>query len=348
MGKHGEQPRDGAGAADASRREAGPAPDFALVRPYVGSLGDEAGGDELTGDGLATAALAGDEPTAVQPLVGRAGSTHRRYGRRSKVSVDPPDATKEIVYPRMPGVFGPALAATAARRRRWPRYTPLVLGLAVIVVIGIVAAVTFRPMPTAPASESFMPVPATIPSFAPTVESAPSSVASSVPAKPSRPKKPRASSSPSAPASARPSAGYGPGGGPVISPSPSPPPPAPQPVGAITGVGGLCVDDNGRLTNNGNPIQVYTCNGTAAQIWTVAANGSLQVIGKCMRVANSQVVLWDCDGSSGEIWHSGNGFLVNPATGKCLDDPRWTMSGGHLDVARCSGAANQRWTLPAS
>src|ERR1700744_5288529 len=59
-------------------------------------------------------------------------------------------------------------------------------------------------------------------------------------------------------------AAYTTGGG-----STPPPPPPPPGAGAITGPGGLCVDDRSSSTADFNPIQVYTCNGTAAQDWTV-------------------------------------------------------------------------------
>ena len=67
------------------------------------------------------------------------------------------------------------------------------------------------------------------------------------------------------------------------------------PTGAITGYQGLCLDDRGALTADYNPTQVYTCNGTPAQQWTVAANGTLQALGKCLDVnggdtANGTVV----------------------------------------------------------
>ena len=33
-----------------------------------------------------------------------------------------------------------------------------------------------------------------------------------------------------------------------------------------------------------NPIQVYTCNGTNAQQWTVGSGNTLQVLGMCLDV----------------------------------------------------------------
>ena len=55
-------------------------------------------------------------------------------------------------------------------------------------------------------------------------------------------------------------------------------------TGPITGYQGLCLDDRSASTANYNPIQVYTCNGTNAQQWTVESNNTLQALGKCLDV----------------------------------------------------------------
>ena len=66
---------------------------------------------------------------------------------------------------------------------------------------------------------------------------------------------------------------------------------------------------------------------TPNQQWTVASNGTLQVYGKCLDItgastANGTLVeLWDCNGGGNQQWQASNGELVNPASGKCLDDP---------------------------
>jgi Ricin-type beta-trefoil lectin domain-like len=42
-----------------------------------------------------------------------------------------------------------------------------------------------------------------------------------------------------------------------------------------------------------------------------------------------------------------NGTLVNPVSGKCLDDPRFnTTDGTQLEIYTCNGGANQQWKLP--
>ena len=57
-------------------------------------------------------------------------------------------------------------------------------------------------------------------------------------------------------------------------------------------------------------MQIYTCNGTAAQHWTYdSASGALQ------------------------------------ALGKCLDSGVGTANGALLVINTCNGATSQRWTL---
>jgi len=128
---------------------------------------------------------------------------------------------------------------------------------------------------------------------------------------------------------------------------------ATAPVGEITGYQGLCVDDSGALTTNYNPIQVYTCNNTNAQQWTVESNGTLQVLGMCMDVNGGDttngttVDLYTCNGTGAQDWVAQpSGGLVNPQSGKCLEDNGNGGSGTQLIIYDCNGAADQKWTLP--
>jgi hypothetical protein len=130
------------------------------------------------------------------------------------------------------------------------------------------------------------------------------------------------------------------------------PPPQGQ---AVTGYGGLCLDDRSASTANLNPIQIYTCNGTAAQQWTVVQAGStLHVLGKCMDIngggtANGTTVdLYDCNNTGAQVFiPQSNGSLYNPQSNKCLDDPNWSTSPGtQVQIWDCSGGTNQKWVLP--
>ncbi|MEY9838645.1 chitinase [Streptacidiphilus sp. EB103A] len=127
------------------------------------------------------------------------------------------------------------------------------------------------------------------------------------------------------------------------------------PTGAITGYGGKCVDVAGASSTNGTAVQLYDCNGTSAQSWTVASNGSLQALGKCMDLTSAgtangtQVQLYDCNGTGAQQWqHQSNGELVNPASGKCLDATGPSSANGtRLQIWTCADSANQQWTLPS-
>src|SRR5882757_3662460 len=55
-------------------------------------------------------------------------------------------------------------------------------------------------------------------------------------------------------------------------------------TGSITGFGGKCVDVAGANPANGTQVQLWTCNGSSAQTWTVGT-GAVQALGKCLDVA---------------------------------------------------------------
>ena len=124
-------------------------------------------------------------------------------------------------------------------------------------------------------------------------------------------------------------------------------------AGAITGYEGLCLDDRSASTTNFNPIQVYTCNGTSAQKWTVGSGSTLQVLGKCLDVDaagktnGTTVDLYTCNGTGAQVWQpQSDGALLNPNSGKCLDDTGYGGSGTAAQIWSCTGNSNQKWTLP--
>jgi hypothetical protein len=124
--------------------------------------------------------------------------------------------------------------------------------------------------------------------------------------------------------------------------------------GAITGYGGKCVDVAAASSANGTAVQLYTCNGTNAQSWTVGnSDGSVQALGKCLDVAaagtanGTKVQLYDCNATNAQKWTASNGELVNAGSGKCLDATGPSSADGtRLQIWSCTGAANQLWALP--
>jgi glucosylceramidase len=128
---------------------------------------------------------------------------------------------------------------------------------------------------------------------------------------------------------------------------------APGQTGTITGLGGKCLDVAGGSTANGTAAQIYGCNGSTAQNWTVKPDGSIQALGKCLDVNaastadGAKVQLYDCNGSGAQQWRlEAAGDLVNAAANKCLDVMNNSSADGtKLQIWTCTGAANQKWQL---
>jgi streptogrisin C len=145
-----------------------------------------------------------------------------------------------------------------------------------------------------------------------------------------------------------------------------------QPVNEILGVYGLsltttggggsgqavisnwnnkCLDVPGGNFSDGVRVQMYTCNGTAAQRWE-SVNGTLRTSNnKCLDVAwgstenRAAIQIVTCSGNAAQQWvHTAAGDLVNPQANRCLDIDAWNPNDGALLILwDCTGGANQKW-----
>jgi ricin-type beta-trefoil lectin protein/glycosyl hydrolase family 18 (putative chitinase) len=133
----------------------------------------------------------------------------------------------------------------------------------------------------------------------------------------------------------------------------TPPPPPPPNGKQITGIGGKCVDVAGANPADGTQVQIFTCNGTAAQSWTHTGS-TYQALGKCLDVAaagtanGTKVQLFTCNGTGAQSWtHTASNQLVNANSGKCLDATGVSSADGTpLQIWTCSGGTNQAWVGP--
>ncbi|MFG2039618.1 ricin-type beta-trefoil lectin domain protein [Dactylosporangium sp. NPDC048998] len=123
-------------------------------------------------------------------------------------------------------------------------------------------------------------------------------------------------------------------------------------VGQITGYGGKCVDVAAANSANGTQVQLYTCNGTAAQQWTVGDDGTIRALGKCLDIAaassanGTKVQIYDCNGTAAQKW-AYQGDKTLRALGKCLDATGPSSADGTpLQIWDCAASANQQWNLP--
>ncbi|GAB2623853.1 lectin [Streptomyces capparidis] len=124
--------------------------------------------------------------------------------------------------------------------------------------------------------------------------------------------------------------------------------------GAVKGVNGKCLDVDGGRSADGTKIQLWSCNGTGAQNWTVGTNGTLAALGKCLDVSGggsadgTRIQLWTCNGSGAQKWApQPDGTVRNPQSGKCLDASGGTWNDGTpVHLWTCHTGPNQKWTLP--
>ena len=120
---------------------------------------------------------------------------------------------------------------------------------------------------------------------------------------------------------------------------------------------GQCLDDSGNGTANGNPVDLRSCNGTAAQAWQAEPDATVRVHGKCLDVyhaghlSGTPVDLYSCNRTGAQHWRAvpdGAGTkLVNPASGLCLADPGdATANGTRIDVITCAaGDPGMNWRV---
>ncbi|KAB1141910.1 virulence factor [Streptomyces luteolifulvus] len=95
------------------------------------------------------------------------------------------------------------------------------------------------------------------------------------------------------------------------------------------GAADQCLEVGGGKKDNGTPVQIYTCNGTAGQKWQISGSALVNVnSGKCLDVksggnANGTALqIWTCNNSAAQRWEYNTHAttrLYNPGTANCLD-----------------------------
>lgn len=124
--------------------------------------------------------------------------------------------------------------------------------------------------------------------------------------------------------------------------------------GPVRGLDGKCLDVANGSTADGAKIQLWTCNGTAAQTWRYENETLIGAGNKCLDVTNgattsgTRVQLYTCNGTAAQRWTRRGNTLVG-GSGKCLDVMNNTSADGTpVAIWDCNGGANQSWTLPSS
>jgi hypothetical protein len=132
--------------------------------------------------------------------------------------------------------------------------------------------------------------------------------------------------------------------------------PAQAATGTITGLAGKCLDVAAAGTADGTAVQLYDCNGTSAQQWSVESDGTIRALGKCLDVTGNSTAdgakaqLWTCTGGANQKWTvTAAHDIVNPQANKCLDvSDNNSANGTRIQIWSCGGGANQKWNAPGS
>ncbi|MDB4945820.1 MAG: Beta-glucanase precursor [Labilithrix sp.] len=123
----------------------------------------------------------------------------------------------------------------------------------------------------------------------------------------------------------------------------------------IVGLAGKCLDVSGGSSVDGARVQLWRCNGTNAQRWTLLDGQIVSGTGKCLDVSGGSsadgtlVQLYECNGFHAAQQWSRVGDTLRTQAGKCLD-----VSGSNPDdgtqvlVWSCNGGDNQKWSGPGA
>ncbi len=145
---------------------------------------------------------------------------------------------------------------------------------------------------------------------------------------------------------------------PAASPSPSPSM-AQAATGQLTLVNdqsNTCLDTAGRRFDNGTTEDIYSCNGTPAQVWNLTADGQLTEDNGAYCLDDSgfgttpgtKVILWSCHGTANQQWMlQPDGSVVSVYSKLCLDidgQGSNTADGTALVLWQCDGQQSQHWT----
>ena len=119
----------------------------------------------------------------------------------------------------------------------------------------------------------------------------------------------------------------------------------------ISNLNGKCLDVPNGNFSDGVRVQMWGCNGSAAQQWANSSGRLATGNGKCLDAAgagtanNTPIQIANCSGNAAQQFVlSAAGDLVNPQANRCVDIGGWNPNdGAQLILWDCHGGANQKW-----
>lgn len=123
------------------------------------------------------------------------------------------------------------------------------------------------------------------------------------------------------------------------------------------GAADKCLEVGASKKDNGTPVQIYTCNGSAGQKWEIRGDAFVNVnSGKCLEVkgagaANGTTLqIWTCNNSAAQKWEYNTHAttrMFNPGTGNCLDLATYD-NGRDARMWDCKGTDPQKFDMTPS
>ncbi|MFF3871764.1 glycosyl hydrolase family protein [Streptomyces sp. NPDC001978] len=122
----------------------------------------------------------------------------------------------------------------------------------------------------------------------------------------------------------------------------------------VGGLSGKCLSVTGASTADGATAEIWTCNGSPSENWTVNPNGTIigGLSGKCLEVTGSSIANFAgvdisiCNGAANQQWTvNADGTIVGVQSGKCLSVlGAATTNGATADIYTCNGSPSENWT----
>lgn len=117
---------------------------------------------------------------------------------------------------------------------------------------------------------------------------------------------------------------------------------------------GKCLSVLDRATADGSTADIYTCDTSPSQNWTINPDGTITggLSGKCLQVANGStadfagVDIATCTGAPNQLWSlQSGGTIVGAQSGRCLSvTGASTTNQSPADIYDCNGSPSENWT----
>jgi V8-like Glu-specific endopeptidase len=125
-------------------------------------------------------------------------------------------------------------------------------------------------------------------------------------------------------------------------------------AGSVKGLGGMCLDVPHGASEDRTLIELYDCNNSEAQWWTLTSENTLVgVARKCLDSPTvgppngTRVWLFQCHGGDNQKWAFLNA-TIRSVTNKCLDVPKNPPNGTRVWIFDCHGGVEQQWNLTSA